>query len=103
MTVLRATNASIRAAGDRITDSDKAAIEVLRKLARTIDHPDFPVINGRFDNVTIPTYFKYLDALGLTPAGRKVIEGKAGGSDGDGKPAGGVAKRRAKVSQLRSA
>ena len=32
-----------------------------------MDDPDFPVINGKFDNVTESAYLKALIAAGLTP------------------------------------
>lgn len=101
-TVLEATNASIEAA-NWITDADKGTVEVLRHLARTIDHPDFPVIDGKFDNVSIPTYLRFAAALGLTPASRPSLGGKgeagansqpAGTSTGGSKPTGVAARRR---------
>lgn len=43
-----------------------APISVMRSIAETIDDPDFPIINDRYDNVSIPTLLKYLQSLGLT-------------------------------------
>lgn len=43
-----------------------APISVMFKLAETIDDPEFPIINDRYDNVSIPTLLKYLQSLGLT-------------------------------------
>lgn len=43
-----------------------APISVMLKLAETIDDPEFPIINDRFDNVSIPTLLKYMQSLGLT-------------------------------------
>lgn len=37
-------------------------------VAEQLDHPDFPVIDGRLDNVSLPTYLRYCQALGLVPA-----------------------------------
>ena len=82
MTVVEATELSLQAA-PHLTDTDAGAVAVLRELAREIDvrdelreraleaareeHTRPPGI----DNVTVPTYLKFCDALGLTPAGRK--------------------------------
>jgi hypothetical protein len=77
----RATRASLRAA-THLTPVDKGAVETLKMLARKIDTEDQlrdmalawaeehkqkppPV-----DNVSVPTYLKYCESLGLTPAGR---------------------------------
>jgi hypothetical protein len=68
---------------------DEGAVAVLRKLAETLDHPDFPVIDGKFDNVTQSVYLRYCEQLGLTPAGRKAL--------GEKKEQGG-----GKLAQLRS-
>ena len=43
-----------------------AHISVMLKLAETIDDPEFPIINDRYDNVSIPTLLKYMQSLGLT-------------------------------------
>lgn len=64
------------AAADWITDADDAAVALLYRLAERIDHPDFPVIDGRFDNVTESLFLKTAAALGLTPEMRKVWEKK---------------------------
>jgi hypothetical protein len=87
-TVLAATEASIKAA-KHLGLLDAGAVEVLRHLARTID----AISDGQdadadadvdtdprkprsLDNVTIPTYLKACDALGLTPAGRVRLDEK---------------------------
>ncbi|MDI3330141.1 MAG: hypothetical protein QJR09_05310 [Micrococcus sp.] len=65
-----------------ITPMDNGAVETLLRLAERMDDPDFPMIDGRFDNVTESLYFKACDSLGLTPAGRQkldVKEQKGGG------------------------
>ncbi len=85
-TVLEATEASIRAA-THLGPMDSGAVEVLRSLARTIDAiesgqdakddvEDDPRKPRSLDNVTIPTYLKACDALGLTPAGRVRLDEK---------------------------
>lgn len=94
-TVLEATDASIKAA-THLGQMDAGAVAVLRSLARTIDAisdgAQAADDDGRprsLDNVTVPTYLKACDALGLTPAGRVRLEEKK-------EPAGG------KLAQLRS-
>jgi hypothetical protein len=79
--VEEATEASIRAA-THLTTLDQGAVEALRTLARKIDteadlrdlalgyaeeHKQKP---PSVDNVSVPTYLKYCESLGLTPAGR---------------------------------
>ncbi|QGH74489.1 DNA binding protein [Arthrobacter phage Kuleana] len=72
MDIWETTNESIQA-GKRagvLTDADEGACSVLLTLAERMDDPDFPVIDGRFDNVTAALYFKACEQLGLTPSGR---------------------------------
>jgi hypothetical protein len=88
--VLAATDAAIAAARDQLTAMDQGAVMALRVLAQKIDNmlddapgvaEDGTLIEERkramLDNVTLPTYLKYCDALGLTPAGRKALVGGA--------------------------
>ena len=49
--------------------------------------------SAKFDNVSLPTYLKFCAELGLTPAGRKLLEKGAPGVSG--KPVSGVSARRA--------
>jgi hypothetical protein len=84
--VLAAFDASVTAAGDRLSKVDGAAIAAARSLARKIDamedEPAAVSEDGELreerrrslDNVTMPTFLKYLDALGLTPGGRRLLE-----------------------------
>ncbi len=44
-----------------------ALIEAARKLAATMDREGWPIIDGRFDNVTPSTYKQYCEMLHLTP------------------------------------
>lgn len=80
--VADATEAALGAA-THITGADKGAVEALRMLARKIDSEDalremalkYAETDSKYrppapDNVSVPTYLKYCDALGLTPAGR---------------------------------
>lgn len=76
------TERSIAAAGDILTDHDKGAVATLRFLARKIDTEaelrDLALKAASedgakpppVDNVSIPTYLKFCESLGLTPAGR---------------------------------
>jgi hypothetical protein len=79
--LVAATEAAI-AAAKHLTSMDKGAIETLLVLARKIDteavlremalewaeeHKQKP---PSVDNVSIPTYLKFCESLGLTPAGR---------------------------------
>jgi len=79
--VEEATEASIKAA-THLTSADLGAVQALRMLARKIDTED--ELRGlaldyaaehkqkppSVDNVSVPTYLKFCESLGLTPAGR---------------------------------
>jgi hypothetical protein len=89
---------------------DAGAVAVLRTLADKIDTEaelrwamlqwaeaeDREVRPPKEDNVSIPTFLKYCDALGLTPAARavKAGKGKEGAGDSNSRPASGIAARR---------
>jgi hypothetical protein len=83
-----ATEKAIRAA-THLTVMDQGAVETLRVLAKKIDTEDTlrdmalewaaedekrrpPSV----DNVSIPTYLKFCESLGLTPAGRGRLDMK---------------------------
>ena len=72
--VTAATERAIKAA-QHLTDLDAGAVAALRRLASLMDELDPK------DNVTIPTYLKYCEALKLTPASRgvEIAESKARG------------------------
>jgi len=53
-----------------LTPMDQATVEVLRRLARTIDGMEDRDADAPMDNVTIPTFLKYSMELGLTPLAR---------------------------------
>ncbi|MEE6280158.1 terminase small subunit [Georgenia sp. MJ170] len=84
MSVWDETDEAIGVARDAgtITDADGGAVAMLLRLAERMDDPDFPVIDGRFDNVTESLYLKACDALGLTPAGREKLGVRKGGEGG---------------------
>lgn len=70
MSVLSRFNRSVsEAIKDGRLDRKKhgALIEAARKLAETMDRDGWPIIDGRFDNVTPSTYKQYCEALHLTP------------------------------------
>lgn len=72
MSVIDATEAAIHAA-EHLTPADRGAVEALRVLAAQIDvlaSNDGLREDGKLDNVSLPTYLKFCDSLGLTPAGR---------------------------------
>lgn len=69
-TVLSRLNTSInRAVKEGRLDRAKhgALIEATRKLAATMDREGWPIIDGRFDNVTPSMYKQYCELLHLTP------------------------------------
>jgi hypothetical protein len=75
--VLEATEASLEAA-THLTEMDAGAVQALRSLAKILDAMLGDDDGGgerevKFDNVTIPTYLKYCESLGLTPAGREKL------------------------------
>lgn len=79
--LLDATDAAIKAA-THLTPMDAGSVEAIRQLAVKIDVMDdyFDELAAQNaernlkppsqDNVSIPTYLKYAEALGLTPSGR---------------------------------
>ena len=79
--ILDALNEAVEGA-THLTALDEPAVEAARALARKIDLMDeyFQALaedaadrnlrTPSVDNVSIPTFLKYCDALGLTPAGR---------------------------------
>jgi hypothetical protein len=69
---VRAATVEAIAAAAHLGPMDAGAVEALLVLAATLDDPPA----GKFDNVTLPTYLKYCESLGLTPAGRARLEEK---------------------------
>lgn len=72
-----AIDASITAA-THLTDMDKGMVAALRMLADRVDvlaECDW-VVDGKLDNVSVPTFLRYCEHLGLSPAGRKSLEAK---------------------------
>lgn len=55
---------------DHLSDLDRPAVAVLLDLAKTIDGMDQRPSTAPLDNVTIPTFHRYAESLGLTPMAR---------------------------------
>lgn len=76
-----ATRAAL-AAAQHLTDADAGAVEALLTVARKVDQDEerwalalqwaeaMKVKPPAQDNVSVPTYLKFCESLGLTPAGR---------------------------------
>jgi hypothetical protein len=68
------TEDAVKAAG--LEPQDFGVARVLIELAGQVDYllaNDGLSPAGKFDNVTVPTYLKYAEALGMTPAARARI------------------------------
>lgn len=78
MDVWHTTNEAIQAAraAGVLTDMDDGACAALLQLAERLDDPDYPNVDGRFDNVSAALYFKACEQLGLTPSGRSRLAEK---------------------------
>ena len=65
----RFNSAVNQAIKDGLIDRKKhgALIMAAQKMAETMDRDGWPIIDGRFDNVTPSTFMKYCEALHLTP------------------------------------
>ena len=96
VTVLSATRQAIEEA--RLPLKSAGAVAVLLRLAEAIDNIDEGGLNpaGKLDNVSVPTYLRYCEALGLmgAPAGSSGEKPAGGG-------AGGTAGRRQRAAQRR--
>lgn len=80
--VVRETKAAMRSAG--LTDADRGTAAAALRLAEAIDQIDGDGLNpgGKLDNVSVPTFLRYMGALGLTPEARKAtrpVKEAAGG------------------------
>lgn len=74
MSVFSKTRAAVKAAREAgvVEATDSGTVEVLYTLAKNIDGlEDGLTVDGKLDNVSIPTFLKYADALGLTPTARQ--------------------------------
>ncbi len=70
MSALQALEASL-AAATHLTARHTAAVAAARHLAERVDELWVAgwVLDGKLDNVTLPTYLKYLEKLGLVAEG----------------------------------
>lgn len=84
MEIWKITNNSVQAAkaAGLITPMDEGAVAVLLQMAQRLDDVEFPVIDGKFDNVTQGLYLKACEQLGLTPAGRTRLAEQKGAGGG---------------------
>lgn len=76
--VVAETARSVKAA-THLTDMDAGAVAVLLQMAKSVDYlleHDGLTPDGKLDNVSIPTYLRYCESLGLTPAGRVKLSEK---------------------------
>lgn len=73
-----------------LTDLDSGVVETLMHVAREIDSL-VDGINGagKLDNVSVPTYLKFSEALGLTPSSRVKFAGALARASAQSKEAGG--------------
>ena len=70
MSVVEKFDASVSQAIERgALDTVKhgATIAAARKVASMFDDPEWPIVNGKLDNVSPSVFLKYCDALGLLP------------------------------------
>ena len=95
--VVEATRAAIEAA--HLPPTTAGAVAVLLRLADAIDNIDEDGLNpaGKLDNVSVPTYLRYCEALGLS--GARPSDQSAGSSGGG---ASGTASRRKRAAQRRA-
>jgi len=62
----KSVNAAIEA-GILDAEAHGAAIEAARKLAQMMDGSEWPMVNGKLDNVSPGVFLKYCAALGIVP------------------------------------
>ena len=73
-----------------LTDLDSGVVETLMHIAREIDSLEAGVnAAGKLDNVSIPTYLKFAESLGMTPASRVKLAGAQARAAAQSKEAGG--------------
>lgn len=71
--IFEATEKAVAAAA-HLTEMDQPAVAVLLDLAMTIDGMDQRGGNAPWDNVTVPTFLRYSESLGLTPTSRMKLD-----------------------------
>lgn len=83
VSVAEATRQAVQAAKSAgiVNDADAGVVAVLMHLAESIDAmEDGLTPSGKLDNVSVPTYLKYAEALGLSPKAREVAGFDLGGA-----------------------
>ena len=93
-TVSEALERSIRNA-KHLRSVHSASVAAARMAARRLDELDANgwEIDGKLDNVTLPTFLKYMDTLGLTPG----VSGKQAAPAAGPKPRNELAEMRKKL------
>ena len=96
--VLVATKAAVAEAS--LPKTAAGAVAVLLRLAEAIDNIDDDGLNpaGKLDNVSVPTYLRYCEALGLTAT----VAAAASADQPGGGGASGTASRRKRAAQRRA-
>lgn len=98
--VLEATQSAISEAN--LPRTTAGAVAVLLRLAEAIDNIDDDGLNpaGKLDNVSVPTYLRYCEALGLTArVAAAPVEHPGGGVSGTAARRKRAADRALKVAQ----
>ena len=92
MSVVSETERAVAAAlaDGTLNEKDAGVVEALLHVAREIDSL-VDGINGagKLDNVSVPTYLKFSEALGLTPSARVKFAGALARAAAQSKEAGG--------------
>ena len=84
-----------------LTEKDTGVVEALMHVAREIDSLVHGVNGaGKLDNVSVPTYLKFSEALGLTPSARVKFAGAQARAAGHVKDGGGAGGEVTQVSSL---
>lgn len=68
--VLEAFERSVEAAiasGSLDPTAHAGPIEAARRVAALMDEPEWPMVNGKFDNVSPSSFLRYCQSLGITP------------------------------------
>lgn len=85
--------------------TDSAAVATVLGLADSVDYLAANGglnIEGKFDNVSVPTLLRYLSALNLTPNGRAVNAGKIVAAKGGGVSGAQRTSKLASISKLQA-
>ena len=92
MSVVSETERAVAAAlaDGTLNEKDAGVVEALLHVAREIDSLEAGVnAAGKLDNVSVPTYLKFSEALGLTPSARVKFAGALARASAQSKESGG--------------